>query len=165
MDEQLKNLPVKSSTVKMSLWLLLILVLGFSVYAGVRVYRYRSDLKPLADYNAYLDKFKGDTYGGKTPEETLKLFVAALKKGDIDLASKYFALDKNASREKWVKYLEDVKSKNLLAVMARDIETEAKPLGSSLPGNFKYVLYNADGTVGITITLATFDNIWKIERL
>ncbi len=127
----MKNAPVKNSAVKMSLWLLVILIFGFSVYAGARVYRYRSDLKPLADYNAYLDKFRNDTYGGKTPEETLKLFVAALKKGDVLLASKYFALDQNGSREKWVKYLEDVKAKNLLATMAKDIETEAKPAASA----------------------------------
>ena len=33
---------------------------------------------------------KQDTYGGKTPEETLKLFVQALKQKDPELASKYY---------------------------------------------------------------------------
>jgi len=33
-----------------------------------------------------------DTYGGKTPEETLNLFIEALKKEDLELASKYFVL-------------------------------------------------------------------------
>ncbi|MBI1957439.1 MAG: hypothetical protein HYS44_03220 [Candidatus Niyogibacteria bacterium] len=31
-----------------------------------------------------------DTYGGQTPEETLQLFIDALKAGDIELASRYF---------------------------------------------------------------------------
>lgn len=35
-----------------------------------------------------------DTYGGDTPEETLKLFVDALKAGDVELASKYYIPEK-----------------------------------------------------------------------
>lgn len=31
-----------------------------------------------------------DTYGGETPYETLSLYIAAVKKGDYELASKYF---------------------------------------------------------------------------
>jgi hypothetical protein len=37
-----------------------------------------------------LEAQKNDTYGGKTPEETLDLYIAALKAGDIELASKYY---------------------------------------------------------------------------
>lgn len=33
---------------------------------------------------------RADTYGGKTPEETLALFVDALERGDATLASKYY---------------------------------------------------------------------------
>ena len=39
------------------------------------------------------EPYKKDIYGGKTPEETWAMFLDALKKGDIDLASKYFAVD------------------------------------------------------------------------
>jgi hypothetical protein len=35
-----------------------------------------------------------DTYGGATPEETLQFFVDALKKGDIELAAKYYIPEK-----------------------------------------------------------------------
>jgi PhoPQ-activated pathogenicity-related protein len=31
-----------------------------------------------------------DTYGGKTPQETLSLYISAIEKGDYELASKYF---------------------------------------------------------------------------
>lgn len=40
--------------------------------------------------NALEQPYKEDTYGGKTPEETWGMFLDALKKGDIDLASKYY---------------------------------------------------------------------------
>lgn len=39
-------------------------------------------------------KYAADTYGGITPEETYRLFLEALKKQDIDLASKYFIFNK-----------------------------------------------------------------------
>ncbi len=47
------------------------------------------------DLNAYL---AGDNYGGRTPKETYELFVEALKKGDVDLASKYYLWDKQAKQ-------------------------------------------------------------------
>ena len=31
-----------------------------------------------------------DTYGGKTPQETLQMYIEAVEKGDFELASKYF---------------------------------------------------------------------------
>ncbi len=41
-----------------------------------------------------IQAYKEDKYGGDTPQETLALFVDALKKGDTDLASKYFVVEK-----------------------------------------------------------------------
>jgi len=53
----------------------------------------------------YEQKFKDDKYGGKTPEETYTMFLEALKKKDIELASKYFALEK---QEQYKKALNEV---------------------------------------------------------
>ncbi|MBI4993719.1 DUF4878 domain-containing protein [Candidatus Wolfebacteria bacterium] len=33
-----------------------------------------------------------DTYGGKTPQETLQMYIDAVEKGNFELASKYFIL-------------------------------------------------------------------------
>ncbi len=145
--------------------LILILFLGVSVIYGIRFYRDRTDLKALADYNTYLDKFKNDTVGGKTPEETLKMFVAALKKGDVELASQYFSLDDKGSRQKWVDYLNEVKGKNKLVTMASDIETKAIPAKPDNDNEFYYELYNSNGTVGITIYLGKNIETWKIISL
>lgn len=35
-----------------------------------------------------------DTYGGKTPQETLQLYIQAIEKGDYELASEYFVREK-----------------------------------------------------------------------
>lgn len=50
------------------------------------------------DYNLAMK----DTYGGKTPKETLEMFIKAVEKGDYELASKYFVI---AKQEKWKKML------------------------------------------------------------
>ena len=55
--------------------------------------------------------YRQDKYGGKTPEETFDMFLDALRKEDIDLASKYFVLNK---QEQWKKTLEEYKKQNLL---------------------------------------------------
>lgn len=39
-------------------------------------------------------KAMADTYGGKTPQETLQMYIDAVEKGDYELASKYFIGDK-----------------------------------------------------------------------
>lgn len=67
--------------------------------------------------------YKNDTIGGKTPEETFDMFLDALKKGNIDLASKYYELSvqpkafaglkeelqKEGNLEKSIKYFTDVR--------------------------------------------------------
>ncbi|MDD2935182.1 MAG: hypothetical protein PHX25_01785 [Candidatus Pacebacteria bacterium] len=48
----------------------------------------------LDEYYRKVDELKAsDIYGGKTPEETLQLYIEALKTGDMELASKYFRLE------------------------------------------------------------------------
>jgi hypothetical protein len=46
--------------------------------------------KKAADLKA---AYQADTYGGATPEETLRLFVEALEKKDYVLASKYYRVE------------------------------------------------------------------------
>lgn len=116
---------------------------------------------------AYIEAMTADTYGGKTPQETLDLFVAALRKGDIELASKYFLLDENLSREKWVAKLTDIKNRSHLNRFADDISKKAVAGDIKTADEFGYVLYNADGTVGLQINmrLNQFSGPWKIESL
>jgi hypothetical protein len=48
----------------------------------------------LDEYRRKVDEIKAeDTFGGKTPEETLRMYIDALKAGDMELASKYFRLE------------------------------------------------------------------------
>lgn len=67
--------------------------------------------------------YKNDKYGGKTPEETFDLFLDALRKEDIELASKYFVIPR---RESWEKTLQEYKGKGLLANFLVELENNRK---------------------------------------
>ena len=98
---------------------LAVLFLGFAVFFAIQQYRYRNSPQHAAEkyFNDLREKYEADTYGGSTPEETLQLFVDALKKGDVDLASKYFMVEE---QEKQVAYLQDRQAKGLLNVIVEN---------------------------------------------
>jgi len=64
--------------------------------------------------------YREDKYGGKTPEETFDMFLDALRKGDIDLASKYFVLDK---QEQWRGALKQLKDQDILSDFINELAT------------------------------------------
>ncbi|MBI2591650.1 MAG: hypothetical protein HYW34_03170 [Candidatus Brennerbacteria bacterium] len=112
------------------------------------------------------EAYRNDTYGGKTPQETLDMFVAALRAGDVDLASKYFALDDNLERGKWLSYLQEIKNKNLLIQMAEDF-SRAEFYKKIYEANQQFIIYNSDRTDSLIInfSLNPISKIWKIESL
>lgn len=65
--------------------------------------------------------YRNDKYGGATPEETFDMFIAALEKGDVELASKYFVLNK---QDDWKKTLEEYKTKALLIDFVNELKSE-----------------------------------------
>ena len=67
--------------------------------------------------------YKNDKYGGKTPEETFDLFLEALRKEDVELASKYFVIKK---QDEWKKTLEKYKNNNLLAGLINELQVNRK---------------------------------------
>lgn len=115
----------------------------------------------------YIAAMTADTYGGKTPKETLDLFVDALRKGDVELASKYFLLDENLSRDKWLTLITDIKNRGYIAKLADDISRKAEAGNLISENQFGYVLRNGDGTIGLQIDLRfnRYSKVWKIESL
>lgn len=81
---------------KYSVGALIIAGIGFAVLNASRYYESQGDPKQRAieGYKKVEAQYANDSYGGNTPEETLRLFIEALKAGDTDLAAKYFILDK-----------------------------------------------------------------------
>ena len=134
------------------------------------------------NYQKYLDWQKNyekamreDTYGGKTPEETLQMFIEALKREDIELASKYFMLETDTqdpdylTRGKIFSALENYKTQNKLGGLISILST-LKPSRSNQSlddGDYEFVSYDKDENVEITLlmVLNKQSNIWKIASL
>lgn len=66
-----------------------------------------------------------DTYGGKTPKETLKMFITAIEKEDFDLASKYFVIER---QEEWRIELIEIKNANKMQEFLKPILNEIDSL-------------------------------------
>lgn len=107
------------------------------------------------------EAYKNDTFGGSTPEETLALFIDALKKGDTDLAAKYFVIDKQGE---WLNYLNNVKKNTgLLSII-----DEAKKLKLSNKNQEEafFTIANDKKIVEVQVVIRKNQNgKWKITEL
>lgn len=107
--------------------------------------------------------FLEDTYGGKTPKETLDLFITAVEKGDFTLASKYFVL---SEQKKWEERLKNGKLNNNIGRFLTDLKRENEVLDytdpTALLGNRQ--LYTVGGEMLITF-IKYPSSIWKIQEL
>ncbi|MCX6705303.1 MAG: hypothetical protein NT162_03130 [Candidatus Woesebacteria bacterium] len=106
------------------------------------------------------EKYKQDTYGGATPEATLALFVAALKKGDDNLAVKYFL------PENQTKALNDIKvirGKNTMDKDIQDITTYPTKWCNDKNTECAFSRQYEDKSVSmIEFRLNITNKIWKI---
>ncbi len=113
----------------------------------------------------YEEAMRADTYGGKTPQETLAMFVEALKKEDIELASKYFALNEEGIIDKqWVEMLKKLKEDGNLIRFADDIKRYDDNYKFS-DSEHVFVYKNSNGEIELQLVmiLNKYSNVWKIE--
>jgi len=116
-------------------------------------------------------EYAADTYGGETPEKTYGMFLQALKIEDIDLASKYFILDK---QEEYKQFFTDIKNNNKWDEMIEDLFNPENQKGEMKEDN-TYVIrvYNMEDYLIAQAVLKTplnlvaaekepLSNIWKI---
>ncbi len=80
------------------------------------------------------NKKAADTIGGKTPQETLDMFIKAVEAGDYDLASKYFVIEK---QEQWK---EDLSTAKNMDDLMRDLKSTQKSQGSYSTAKNNYVV-------------------------
>ena len=85
---------------KKILLLILIFVIAFAIGNTVKYYLdfWRADRNVQSFLDLLEAPYKNDTYGGATPEETFDMYLAALRAGDLELASKYFVIGKQENR-------------------------------------------------------------------
>ena len=141
-----------------------LLAYGTNYYSNLKRYNEQVNKEEVrvAEAERIRKLYESDTYGGQTPEETLALFIDALKKGDADLASKYFILDK---QEEWNKNLQKIKKLNQLELMAKDL---TKPKEKKVVGDSRIIfyIYNDLKQLAVAINFGKSANgVWKILDL
>lgn len=120
--------------------------------------------KKIEEFQAALSQpYRDDIYGGQTPQETWNLFLSALRKNDIDLASKYFVLEKQSN---WKRIIEDtIKEKGAIDIVSlQDIKFDSQTENTA----YYYRLINENGkqiNSSVIFTLNPYNKIWKISLL
>lgn len=159
---------------KITLWVLAIIVILFILITVLgyfepqyREYKYNLAIRDAERIiKANEEALKNDKDGGKTPEETFDLFLTALKKGDIELASRYYELP---SQPKVLESLKDELEKNGSLQKSIDYFTEVRTKGTKQCNErgdgctFEY--RGSDGyNRFFDVGLNDLGGVWKMEK-
>jgi hypothetical protein len=125
-------------------------------------WRTSDEYRAKLTYKKLENEYRNDIYGGTTPEETLQLFIDALRQKNVQKASLYFSLDK---REELSKKLEDVEQSGNLQFMTDYLDRAETPQKLN-DENYQVVIPGQDSNalVIINLSLNTLSGRWKIER-
>lgn len=121
------------------------------------------DPKKIERYAKQLEEaYKKDFDGGDTPEETLNLFIAALKVGNTDLAAKYFLLEE---QEKQRKELQVGKEKGNIDFFLSFLMKAENRSGNEDERAIMTVVENGKAVMSIEFVRNPYTKKWKIESL
>ncbi len=119
--------------------------------------------------SAYEEAMRNDTYGGKTPQETLNLFIDALEKEDVELASKYFILRSDGSFDpQWLEGLRRVKEETGLKEFTNAlISSQPDPKARISEEYYVFISYDKNKKIILELDLRfnKYSGVWKIENL
>lgn len=144
---------------------IVIILLVAGAYITWKIYDYNRAPAALRQFEQALrdeqannyQQMMADTYGGKTPQETLQMYIDAVSAGDYDLASKYFVEDKREAA------LENLKNTPL-----EKIPNVLEWLRESLAGEGSYSLDKTGFAVRkpVLVDFVLYPNgIWKITEI
>lgn len=144
------------------------LLLGYliGIEMGFRfIVPYVYDLKNEQVFKEAAKPYMEDVIGGDTPEETIDLFVEALKKEDYDLAVKYFEIQE---QPRWRESFKNPNKKNLDEWIS-EIESNKKTWRKEQISDLNFVFKYNTGTGNDEITNFIYirknfvTNKWKIQ--
>ena len=99
-----------------------------------------------------------DTYGGKTPQETLEMFIKAVEAGDYELASRYFVVEK---QEEWKENLINIKDAKKFNTFLDPLKETKKYKGSYSNDKKIFVVHEP-----ILVEYVLYpSNLWKINEI
>lgn len=154
---------MQKNVMKFGAGVLGLVIVGGAVWYGVLLYQERNspEYALMREYEKLSEAYKNDTYGGDTPEETLRLFIDALKAGDTDLAAKYFVVEE---REQIATYFGELKNKDGLSMAIAD--ADKLRLSKKEEDRAFFTTVNEKNVVEVMIILGKISNgKWKILEL
>ena len=88
------------STFLAIVFVVIISVIAWEVYKENQLPQKAMELQRQIDQEREEERQRlmADTYGGETPQETLRMYIEAVEKGDYELASRYF-IEGNQKKE------------------------------------------------------------------
>ncbi len=142
---------------------LFIFLIGFQVYGRWKAERRVTELvKELERIEKEaLARKAADTIGGKTPQETLGMFIQAVEKGDYGLASKYLIIENQENGKK--KLLSLAEKNNLRLIIS--LFKNAKSDGDIINGNFRMKSETDLGPYYFIRFVLYPSGNWKIEEI
>lgn len=162
----------------------LVLFLAIGLFSGFFVWLLSPQMrearqlkKGLESFNKAIkaeeQKYASDTYGGTTPEETYRLFLEALKKQDIELASKYFILNK---QEEYKNLFTQIKNSGQWDNMMKDL-LDSRNLKGKIEddGDYKIEIFTKNNELIASVIIKKpililgsekreISNLWKITQ-
>lgn len=159
-----------------SVGVLILVVLLFFIYLVFFSPDARRDFEAQKNYNqaikainTYEEAMRNDAYGGKTPQETLNLFIDALEKEDIELASKYFILRSDGSPDvQWLEGLKRVRDEKKIKEFIEALISSQPDLEARVSKEY-YVFVSYDKNKEIILELDLrfnkYSGVWKIGNL
>lgn len=157
--------PKWSKLWKFATWFVVVIIVAVAGLWAIGDYEEKRGIKAFEEWaestKRSFEEFEArkaaDTYGGATPQETLRMYIEAVEKGDYELASKYFVLDRQeqtktgfegASKENIQKYLDTLRQ----ALSSEGSYSSKKDTyGIHVPVLIEFKLYPSD--------------IWKIVEI
>jgi hypothetical protein len=107
---------------------------------------------------------EADTFGGKTPEETFDMFLAALTNGDAELASKYYEVTiQEVALSGLQKELAEKGNLDLSIKYFTDVRGGEKKCNDGGDGCV-FEIEVEKGFKSISLTSENYHNLWKITQ-
>src|SRR3989344_979801 len=175
MENQMQNQEgvrkVWGKYVKILVGIVAVIALVSAVFAGWGVFKQWQVRRGVENFAETLKRLEqedyrramADTYGGKTPQETLQMYIDAVEKGDYELASKYLVEIKGNEE---IKKLSDLKNKDNLKLFLNIIKK------AELDGNIdenearmRAVVDEKEGPYYFIRFIKYPNNIWKIKEI
>lgn len=152
-------------SVKIIIGFVVIVLIGWVAFYGLPKYqnwqKWRNIKKQAEEFEMKQKELealiKADTYGGKTPQETLEMFISAVEVGNYELASKYFVVEKQGEELAKLKRSPKDNINNVIKLLKQINNSK----GEYSENKQSYSLYDP---VAVDFILYHF-NLWKISEI